>query len=171
LAWVIAVRGGEVGLLLRYDNRAVKMTGGDLEAIVEEFVAVVVVPHLNQRPVDEASLDEAVKVLGETIAMYDKLLQGQRREVKLVVADDPATSVPSPSSRICRFRSFGGKSIALDARSFRLTHLSLVLGLRRDLLADIGSGLPCVLTITTVGLLVGQGESVASFALGALRQL
>jgi hypothetical protein len=28
-----------------------------------------------------------------------------------------------------------------------------------------------VLTITTVGLLVGQGESVASFALGALRQL
>ena len=168
---MLAVRGGKIGLPLRDHNGAVEMTCGDLEAVVEEFVAVTIMLRLTQRPIDETGLDETIEVLGETIAVCDKLPQGQRREIKLVVTDDPATCVPSPSSRISSLRGFGGKALALDAIRFRLSHLSFVLDLQCDLLADAGCGLPCVLTITTVGLLVGQGESVASFTLRALWQL
>lgn len=85
------------------------------------------------------------------------------------------TIQPLASRRHRRAYAAFAASAASRSRSMRrvfcLTHLSLVLGLCRDLLADTGCGLPCVLTITTVGLLVGQGESVASFTLRALWQL
>ena len=112
---MLAVRGCEIGLLLCDGGRAVEMTGGDLEAIIEEFVAVVVMSRLAQRPIDETSLGEAVEVFGEAIAMRHQIVSSQRREVKLVVADDPATCIPSPSLRIRGFRGFGGKPIAIDA--------------------------------------------------------
>ena len=76
---------------------ALGKTDTNLEAIFADFVTVAIVSRLAQRPVDEAAVDEAVEVLSETIAMCDKLLSGQRREVKLVVADDPATVISSPS--------------------------------------------------------------------------
>ena len=146
------------------DDRAIEMTGCYLEAVVKEFIAIVIVSRLTQRPVDEASLDEAVKVRGKAIAMVQKFFGGQRREVEFVVANNPAIGIPAPSLRIYR-------SIALDTASFRLTHLSFILGLCHDLLADTDCGFPCVLTRTTVGLIVRQGESVASPALRTLWQL
>lgn len=104
-------------LTVRDCERAVWVTRSQFEAVVAEHVAVIGVPR-RRRPVNETSLDEAVEVLGETIAMRHQSVSGQRREVKLVVADDPTTRVPSPSSRIRSLRSFGGKPIALDAASF-----------------------------------------------------
>ena len=159
---MLAVCSGEVGLPFRGGYGAVGKTDTDLGVVFITFViTVAIMLRLTQRPVDETGLDETIEVLGETIAVCDKLLQGQRREIKLVVTDDPATCVPSPSSRIRCFCGFSGNAFSLGAASFCL----------HDLLADTGCGLPCVLTITTVGLLVGQGESVASFTLRALWQL
>lgn len=95
---------------------AVGKTDTDLEVVFITFViTVAVVSRLTQRPVDETSLGEAVEVFGEAIAMRHQIVSSQRREVKLVVADDPATCIPSPSLRIRGFRGFGGKPIALDA--------------------------------------------------------
>ena len=85
-------------MLLRYDDRAVITTDRWLTFVEGKPTAVIVVLWLTHHcPVNEAHLDEAVKVFSETIAMCDKLLSGQRREVKLVVADDPATVISSPS--------------------------------------------------------------------------
>ena len=105
---MIAVRGGEIGLLLCDGDRAVGKTDTDLGV-------VFIMSRLAQRPVDETSLGEAVEVFGEAIAMRHQIVSSQRREVKLVVADDPATCIPSPSLRIRGFRGFGGKPIAIDA--------------------------------------------------------
>lgn len=105
---MLAVRGCEIGLLLCDGGRAVEMTGAGLRV-------VFIMSRFAQRPIDETSLDEAVEVFGEAIAMRHQIVSSQRREVKLVVADDPATCIPSPSLRIRGFRGFGGKPIAIDA--------------------------------------------------------
>jgi hypothetical protein len=108
-------------LLLRYDDGAVITTDRGLTFVEGEPTAVIVVFWLtHHRPVNEAHLDEAVEVLSETIAMCDKLLSGQRREVQLVVADNPATIISSPSPSLCRSSRFCGLLFPLDARSLRL---------------------------------------------------
>ena len=106
------MRGDKVGLLPSCNERAVWVTRSQFEAV--EHVAVIGVPR-RRRPIDETSLGEAVEVFGEAIAMRHQIVSSQRREVKLVVADDPATCIPSPSLRIRGFRGFGGKPIAIDA--------------------------------------------------------
>ena len=85
-------------MLLRDDDGAVITTDRGLTFVEGEPTAVIVVFWFtHHRPVNEAHLDEAVEVFSKTIAMCDRLLSGQRREVKLVVADDPATVISSPS--------------------------------------------------------------------------
>ena len=79
---MLAVRCGKIGVLSSDIDRALGKTDTDLEVVFfANLVAVVIVPRLTQRPVDEASLDEAVKVFGETIAMLNQSVSGQRREV------------------------------------------------------------------------------------------
>ena len=65
-------------------------------------------------------------MLSETIAMCDKLLSGQRRQVKLVVADNPATVISSPSLGRRRSSRFCGLFLPLNAKSLCLSHFRVV---------------------------------------------
>jgi hypothetical protein len=124
---VIAIGGGEVGLLLRDDDGAVIATRRELTFVEGKLTAVIVVLWLtHHRPVDETVLDEAVEVFGETIAVLHQLKTRQRCQVKLVVADDPATVISSPSLGRRRSSRFCGLFLPLNAKSLCLSHFRVV---------------------------------------------
>jgi hypothetical protein len=108
-------------LLLRDDDGAVITTHWELAFVEGKLTAVIVVLWLtHHRPVSEAVPDEAFEVFGETIAVLHQLKTCQRRQVKLVVADNPATIISSPSLGRRRSSRFCGLLFPLDARSLRL---------------------------------------------------
>ena len=156
-------------MLLRDDDGAVITTHWELAFVEGKPTAVSIVLWLTQqRQVDKAVLDEAFEVFSKTIAMCDKLLSGQRREVKLVVADDPATIISSPSLGRRRSSRFCGLFFPLDAKSLRLSHRRIVLKLGDDLFSNTRRRFPGVLTAPTVSQFVDETEAVTHIAFGAL---